>query len=264
MLFRSPTHPNLTATFNITTNLDNLNEPYEETLSVIGKVTSNNVSIQDLNKTGTILDIDPDPTIIINDDIVVEGTSLIFNISMVNASGELMRNYEAIDLAIRTNNDTATAPLDFTSINTTTTIPALTESISIEVTTIDDNLNEDTEFMNLGVGITSNNVTNVPPYIEGLGTIKDNDIPNLFSPNGDTQSDTFYIGGLQDFLDFSIVIYDRWGSEVFNYSNNGNVNPLWWDGTYNGNPVPTGVYFYTLNYNDGITKPKTSFIELIR
>ncbi|MFK5879569.1 MAG: Ig-like domain-containing protein [Flavobacteriaceae bacterium] len=259
-----PANPNLDISFSISTNLDNLNEPDEEALAVIGQVTSGNVSIQDLNKTGTILDIDPDPTIIINDDIVVEGTSLIFNISMVNASGELMQNYEAIDLAIRTNNDTATAPLDFTSINTTTTIPALTESIIIEVTTIDDNLNEDTEFMNLGVGITSNNVTNVPPYIEGLGTIKDNDIPNLFSPNGDGRSDTFYIAGLQDFLDFTIIIYDRWGSEVFNYSNNGNVNPLWWDGTYNGNPVPTGVYFYTLNYNDGITKPKTSFIELIR
>ncbi|MDC9721588.1 MAG: gliding motility-associated C-terminal domain-containing protein [Urechidicola sp.] len=259
-----PASPNLDVTFNITTNIDNLNEPDEEALAVIGQVTSNNVGIQDLNKTGTILDIDPDPTIIINDDIVVEGNPLIFNISMVNASGEPMQNYEAVDLAIRTNNETATAPEDYASINTTTTIPALTESIIIEVTTIDDNLNEDTEFMNLGVGITSNNVTNLPPYIEGLGTIKDNDIPNLFSPNGDGESETFAIAGLQDFPEFTIIIYDRWGSEVYNYNNNGNTNPLWWDGTYNGNPVPTGVYFYTLNYNDGITKPKTSFIELIR
>ncbi len=259
-----PANPNLDFVFNITTNVDNLNEPDEEYLSVIGQVTSNNVAIQDLDKTGTILDIDPDPTIIINDDIVVEGAPLIFNISMVNASGELMQNYEAIDLAIRTNNGTATTPLDYTSINTLTTIPALVESIIIEITTIDDNLNEDTEYMNLGVGITSNNVTNFPPYIEGLGTIKDNDIPNLFSPNGDNRSDTFAIAGLQDFPEFTLVIYDRWGSEVYNYSNNGNVNPLWWDGTYNGNPAPTGVYFYTLNYNDGITKTKTSFIELIR
>jgi gliding motility-associated-like protein len=60
------------------------------------------------------------------------------------------------------------------------------------------------------------------------------------------------------------VIYNRQGNEVFKYSNNGNTNPNWWDGTFNGKPVPTGVYFYTLEYNDGITKPKTNFIQLIR
>ncbi|MBV1888068.1 MAG: gliding motility-associated C-terminal domain-containing protein, partial [Urechidicola sp.] len=255
---------NTQITFNITTNIDNLNEPDEEYVSVVGQVTSNNVSNQDLNKTGTILDIDPDPTIIINDDIVVEGNTLVFNISMVNAMGELMQNYEAVDLTVQSNNDTANAPLDYNSVNTATSIPALTEFITIEVTTIDDNLNEETEFMTFSAFITSSNVTNTPPFIEGIGTIKDNDIPNLFSPNGDGLSDTFAIAGLQDFPDYSMVIYDRWGSEVYNYSNNGNVNPLWWNGTYNGNPVPEGVYFYTLNYNDGSTKPKTSFIELIR
>ena len=183
---------------------------------------------------------------------------------MVNAIGEPMRNYEAVDLTVQSNNDTAITPLDYISINTSATIPALTEFITTEVNTVDDKLNEDTEFMTLTAFITSSNVTNTPPFIEGVGTIKDNDIPNLFSPNDDGISDTFAIGGIQDFPDFSLTIYDRWGSEVYNYSNNGNVNPLWWDGTYRGNPVPEGVYFYTLNYNDGITKPKTSFIELIR
>lgn len=259
-----PANPNLDFTFNIATVIDNLNESDEEYLAVVGQVTSNNVGIQDLNKTGTILDIDPDPTIVINDVSVVEGNPLIFNISMVNTAGELMRNYQDVDLIIQSNNGTATAPLDYTSVNTNTSIPALSEFINIEVITIDDNLNEDTEDMTLDVNITSNNTTNFPPFITGIGTIKDNDIPNLFSPNGDGLSDEFKIAGLQDFPDFTLVIYDRWGSEVFNYSNNGNTNPLWWDGTYKGDPVPTGVYYYTLNYNDGITKPKTSFIELIR
>ncbi len=259
-----PSNPNLEASFNITTNIDNINEPDEEYLSVVGQVTSNNVTIQDLDKTGTILDIDPDPTILIDNQTVVEGNPLAFTISMVNANGDLMQNYEDIDLVVRSNNDTATAPQDYASVNISTTIPALSEFITIEITTVDDNLNEDTEFMNLSVLISSANVTNSPPFIVGIGTIKDNDIPNLFSPNGDGRSDEFAIAGLQDFPEFTLIIYDRWGSEVYNYSNNGNLNPEWWDGTYNGNPVPTGVYFYTLNYNDGSTKPKTSFIELIR
>jgi gliding motility-associated-like protein len=118
--------------------------------------------------------------------------------------------------------------------------------------------------MSLIATVTSANVANSSPIIEGIGTIKDNDIPNLFSPNNDGISDTFAISGMQDFPEFTIVIFDRWGSEVHNYSNKGNLSPDWWDGTYKNKPVPEGVYFYTLDFNAGLTKPKTSFIELIR
>lgn len=260
-----PTNSNTQITFNITTNIDNLNEPDEETLAVVGQVTSNNVGLQDLDKTGTILDLDPDPTIIINNPIVVEGTTLVFTLSMINGGTDLpMRNYAAIDFDIETNNITATAPNDYSALTITTSIPPLTESISLNVFTIDDNLNEDTEIMSLIATVTSANVANPSPVIEGIGTIKDNDIPNLFSPNNDGISDTFAISGMQDFPEFTIIIFDRWGSEVHNYSNKGNISPEWWDGTYQNKPVPEGVYFYTLDFNDGITKPRTNFIELIR
>ena len=130
------------------------------------------------------------------------------------------------------------------------------------IQTVDDLLDEDIETMKLIAVITTFNTLNL--QAEGIGSIIDNDTPNLFSPNGDGTSDYFEIDGLDAYPDFTLQIFDRYGSQVYDYSNNGNTNPEWWDGTYKGNPAPTGVYFYTLNYNDGITEPKTSFIELIR
>jgi gliding motility-associated-like protein len=259
-----PNNANMDVSFNITTLIDNLNEPDNEFLFVNGIVTSNNVSNIDLNKTGTIVDIDPDPTVIIDNSTVVEGHTLVFTIRLVNDNNEPFQNFEAINFNFFTTDITAFSPNDYTNFVTTASIPALTESITIEVTTIDDNLNEDTETMNLTGVITSFNVANNPLSVVGIGTIKDNDIPNLFSPNNDGQSDVFAISGLQDFPNFTLQIFDRWGSDVYNYKNNGNLTPLWWNGTNNGKPVPEGVYYYILNFNDGTTKPKTSFVELIR
>ncbi|MCF6280008.1 MAG: gliding motility-associated C-terminal domain-containing protein [Flavobacteriaceae bacterium] len=260
-----PANANIDVSFNITTVIDNLNEPDEETLAVIGQVTSSNVGLQDLDKIGIIVDINPDPLIIIDDSTVVEGNTLVFTLSLVNPNDNLpMLNYEVINFNVITSNGTAFSPNDYGSINATTTIPALTENIEVRVRTVDDNLNEDTETMSLFATVTSGNISNFSPILEGVGTILDNDIPNLFSPNGDGRSDTFAISGLQDFPNFSIKIFDRWGSEVYNYNNNGNTNPEWWDGTYKDNPVPVGVYYYNLDFNDGTTKPKVSFIELIR
>jgi gliding motility-associated-like protein len=175
-----------------------------------------------------------------------------------------MRNYRAIDLDLETVDVTTTVNRDYLYLFTETFIPALETSLSQQIPTINDDLNEDAEFMNLRAEIYSEDISNFSPTLNGRGTIKDNDIPNLFSPNNDGQSDVFRIGGLADFPNFKLVIIDRWGGEIYNYSNNGSLSPQWWDGTKNGNPVIEGVYFYTLDYNDGITKPKTGFIQLVR
>jgi len=257
-------NPNLSTSFSITTLLDNLNEPDEEFLDVLGNVTSNNVGNQDLTKTGTILDIDPDPFLIITDDTVVEGNTLVFTIRLLNANSQPMGNYLPINFDLETVDITTTVNRDYLYFFESTSIPALETSYTQEIPTLDDNLNEETETMNLVATVTSDNISNQTSVLKGLGTIKDNDIPNLFSPNNDGQSDVFRIGGLEDFPNFKLVIFDRWGGEIYNYNNNGNSSPKWWDGTRNGNPVLEGVYFYLLDYNDGTTEPKTGFIQLVR
>jgi gliding motility-associated-like protein len=71
-------------------------------------------------------------------------------------------------------------------------------------------------------------------------------VPNAFTPDGD---------GLNDFFEFqgapapvTLHIFDRWGKRVF-YSDNYNPETSGWDGTYQGEPLPGGVYTYLIEYN---------------
>lgn len=255
---------NTEVSFSISSHLDNLNELEEEPLNVIGTVNSASVvGAQDLNKAATILDIDPNPLVEISNEETIEGVFFNFTISLLNADGDLMRNYLPINLTLETVDNTANGNLDFESLSNQVTIPAYFSAINQTVNTIDDRLNEETETFFLQANIFSTDVSNTFSP-RGIGTIKDNDYPNLFSPNGDNRSDVFKVSGIEDFPNFKLTIFNRLGNEVYNYSNNGRVNPLWWDGTHNGKPVPTGVYYYILDFNDGITKPITNFIQLIR
>ncbi len=70
-------------------------------------------------------------------------------------------------------------------------------------------------------------------------------IPNAFSPNKDGINDTFSVVMTGINRCFGIV-FDRWGEEIYNQrSSNGRFD---WDGTYKGEIVPIGVYYYTLQY----------------
>jgi gliding motility-associated-like protein len=258
------TNPEPAVFFNISTLEDNLNELDQEILNVTGRVTSANTLNSSITQTGTILDIDPDPLVVIEDNTVVEGSALVFKISLLNANLALMQNYLPINLELKSVSETASVVQDFQLLSISTAIPAFTSTITQTLETINDKLNEDTETMFLEANITSVGVSNSPPVASAIGTIKDDDFPNLFSPNLDGKSDFFKIDGIEDFPNFIIVIFDRWGSEVFNYKNNGNPTPKWWDGNYKGKPVIEGVYYYTLDFNDGSTPPQTNFIQLVR
>jgi gliding motility-associated-like protein len=260
-----PSIPNLDGgNFNITTLVDNLNEPDSEVMMVLGNVISNNVSNPSYSNTGTILDIDPNPLVVISSDEVVERNTLSFTITLLNAEGLPMGNYLPIDFDLETIDITTTVNLDYPFYSQFDFIPAGGSSLTIQIPTFNDNLNEVNEYMNLSATIISGDVANNSNVLLGLGTIIDNDIPNLFTPNNDGQSDVFRIGNLENYPNFKLVIFDRWGGEIYNYNNNGSLSPLWWDGTRNGNPVIEGVYFYELDYNDGVTKPKAGFIQLAR
>ena len=84
-------------------------------------------------------------------------------------------------------------------------------------------------------------------------------IPSLFSPNGDGQNDVWQIGGIEDYPNATINVYNRWGQLVFN--SNGNYFGNEWDGTHNGTPLPFAVYYYVIDpineniktYHGGVT-----------
>jgi gliding motility-associated-like protein len=84
-------------------------------------------------------------------------------------------------------------------------------------------------------------------------------VPNGFSPNGDGANDFLEIEAILLFPNNELQIFNRWGSKVFEAQGYRNE----WDGSFNGNPVPDGTYFYTLDPGDG-TAVVTGFILVYR
>ena len=92
-----------------------------------------------------------------------------------------------------------------------------------------------------------------------VGYTSDLYIPNIFTPNGDGQNDTFYILNLENYGENSGVrmkITNRWGIEVYRSPNYTNVEA--WDG---GN-YPDGIYYYHLVLPDNTEH--TGWIEIWR
>ena len=66
--------------------------------------------------------------------------------------------------------------------------------------------------------------------------------PNSFTPGEDGVNDEWGFVGLPDMEKYELIIFNRWGEEVFN-STDQTEN---WDGKHKGNFVPTGVYTWKL------------------
>ena len=69
-------------------------------------------------------------------------------------------------------------------------------------------------------------------------------IPNSFSPNGDGVNDTWNIPGIEFLGPYTVEIFNRTGNTVHR------GNAISWDGTYKGNVLPTGTYFYVFNFTN--------------
>jgi len=72
--------------------------------------------------------------------------------------------------------------------------------------------------------------------------------PNAITPNGDGENDTWKIRDIEAYPDVTVFIYDSAGQPVFR-SKQG-YEP--WDGTFNGQQLPMGTYYYVIDLNDGI------------
>ena len=79
------------------------------------------------------------------------------------------------------------------------------------------------------------------------------DYPLFFTPNDDGFNDTWNIVNIQTQPNAKIFIYDRYGKLLKQLSPTG----AGWNGTYNGEPLPTSDYWFTVNYmepRDGVQK----------
>ena len=83
--------------------------------------------------------------------------------------------------------------------------------------------------------------------------------PNTFTPNGDGINDTWEIKYLDQYQGCLIEVYAANGQLVF--SNVGYTKA--WDGTFKGNKLPTGTYYYVIDPKSG-RKKIAGFITLLR
>jgi len=71
------------------------------------------------------------------------------------------------------------------------------------------------------------------------------EIPSGFTPNNDNIHDEWVIYGLNDFPNVNVKVFNRWGQQVFN-SQGYSVN---WDGKFEGEDLPSAVYYYIIELN---------------
>jgi gliding motility-associated-like protein len=83
--------------------------------------------------------------------------------------------------------------------------------------------------------------------------------PNTFTPNGDGINDTWDIPRLAYFPDCNVSIFTRAGNMI--YHSIGYPTP--WDGKYNNNPLPNGVYYYVISFTDG-TATVAGWVAILR
>ena len=92
-----------------------------------------------------------------------------------------------------------------------------------------------------------------------IKVLKGPEIPNIFSPNGDGQHDTWVIKYLDTYPGGTVDIFNRYGQLIFHsvgYS-------VPWDGKIDGKVVPIGTYYYIVNPKNG-RKIMSGYVDVIR
>ncbi|MGB0247741.1 MAG: gliding motility-associated C-terminal domain-containing protein [Flavobacteriales bacterium] len=99
---------------------------------------------------------------------------------------------------------------------------------------------------------------------EALIRVRDCVVPNVFTPDGFGGNNTFRIRGLDGFMGSRLVVYNRYGTVVFQDETATDAEfELFWDGRYaNGNEAPEGSYQWVLLRADGLRE--TGELTLLR
>ena len=74
--------------------------------------------------------------------------------------------------------------------------------------------------------------------------------------------DKFEITNVDKYQGTTVTIFNRWGTEIVKIDDY-HLEENWWDGTKGGDALPTGGYFYLIDFNNG-TDPITGAISLIK
>jgi gliding motility-associated-like protein len=152
-----------------------------------------------------------------------------------------------LPMPVSAGSDTTLQPGESVSLNGTGTgIPLWTPSTGLDSTSIFSPLASPTETTTYLLSVIDNNgcinsdavtVTVISPVFNGI-------ITTLFTPNGDGVNDYWYIQNIENFPDNEVIIYNIHGQKIYNKK--GYMND--WQGTYNGQNLPDGTYYYILKF----------------
>ncbi|HAH25927.1 MAG TPA: hypothetical protein DCL77_19575, partial [Prolixibacteraceae bacterium] len=81
-------------------------------------------------------------------------------------------------------------------------------------------------------------------------TVPELEFFNGFSPNGDGQNDNWNIPVLNYYPVNTVLIINRWGSEVWKGINYNNKDIVWTGKNMKGEDMPDGTYYYIINYDN--------------
>jgi gliding motility-associated-like protein len=86
------------------------------------------------------------------------------------------------------------------------------------------------------------------------------EIQEIITPNNDGFYDKWKIKNIELFPNAEVQVFNRWGKRVFSTKN---IPANEWDGTFNGELLPTDSYHYILYLNDG-SEPRSCVVSIIR
>jgi gliding motility-associated-like protein len=91
-------------------------------------------------------------------------------------------------------------------------------------------------------------------------------IPTAFTPDGDGVNEEWVIPNLdKQYPKNSVRIYNRWGSLLFEHdsSTDGAYATKPWDGTFKGDAMPVGSYYYIIDFNTIDNKSEKGIVTIV-
>ena len=112
---------------------------------------------------------------------------------------------------------------------------------------VDDEVYQDSpDFSNLGSGFHNLFVRDK----NGCGVLEEEfgilDFEPFFTPNGDGFNDIWTLEALREYPEARLLVFDRYGKLLKQLA----YDSVGWDGTFNGEPLPSSTYWYTVEIPD--------------
>ena len=225
--------------------IDDLTDEFDETVTL---ALSNliNLTAGDLSGTGTIFDNNDPPGLSIDNVAGPEGQTLTFTVTLSLASEK------PISVDYSTNDVTTSAGSDYSSTTGTLSFPAGTTSLSINVSTVDDALQEGTETFATVLSAATNATIQAG---SGIGTLIDDD-PDILVEIEDTGVFGEILQG--ETIDFGTHLNGTTVSRTLRLTNEGDI-----DLDISSITVPTGFILSTpLSTNPILANGGTATFEV--